>query len=128
MTITNKPNWKLAIGLPLCIFLACFFITLSSKFKLNQELLSNAIVIDLLITAPLAYFFAIRKSTVSKLTVVRVFIVGLLIAGLILNAHSNTLLYLIKTWVSPLIEAMIIFIIGRKFYVANKKARQSGKN
>lgn len=127
MAITNKTNWKLAIGLPLCIFLACFFITLSSRFKLNQQLLSNAVVIDLLITAPLAYFFAIRKSAVSKLTVVRVFIVGLLIASLILNARSNNLLYLIKTWVSPLIEGMIIFIIGRKFYIANKKARQSGK-
>jgi hypothetical protein len=128
MTITNRPNWKLAIGLPFCIFLTCFLITLSSTFKLNQELLSNAIVIDLLITAPLAYFFVIRKSTVSKLTVIRVFVVGLLIAGLILNAHSNTLLYLIKTWVSPIIETMILFIIGRKFYVANKKAQQTGKS
>src|SRR5450432_1123487 len=99
--ITHKPNWKLAIGLPLSIFLACFIISLSSAFKSNRELLSNAILIDLLITAPLVYFFAIRKSTVSKLTVIRVFIVGLLIASLILNAHSNILLYFIKTWISP---------------------------
>jgi hypothetical protein len=128
MTITNKPNWKLAVALPLCIFFACFLITFSSAFKLHREILSNAIVIDLLITAPLIYFFVIRKSAVSKLTVIRVFVVGLLIAGLILNAHSNTLLYLIKTWISPVIEAMIIFVIGRKFYVANKRAKQSGKN
>ena len=128
MTITTKPNWILAIGLPLCIFLACFFITLSSAFKLNRELLSNAIVIDLLITAPLAYFFAIRKTSVSKITVARIFIVGLLIAPLILNAHSNTLLHLIKIWVSPLIEGTVIFIIGRKFYIANKKVRQPGTN
>jgi hypothetical protein len=127
-TIPNKPNWILAIALPLCVFSACFFITLSSAFKLNQELLSNAIVMDLLITAPLAYFFVIRKSAVSKLTVIRVFVIGLLIAPLILNAHSNTLLHLIKIWVSPIIEGTVVFVIGRKFYVANKKARQPGTN
>ncbi|MEP6952029.1 MAG: hypothetical protein ABI863_22255 [Ginsengibacter sp.] len=128
MTITNKPNWLLAIGLPFCIFLACFFITLSSAFKLNADLLSNAIVIDLLITAPVVYFFAIRKSRVSKLSVARVFIVGLLIAPLILSAHSNAFLHFIKIWVSPLIEGTVIFIIGRKFYVANKKTGQPGTN
>jgi hypothetical protein len=128
MTIINKPNWKLASGVPACIFLACIIITLSSKFQLNQELLSNGILIDLLVTAPLAYFLIIRKSRVSKLTVARVFIAGLLIAGWILKAHSNTLLQIIKTWVSPVIEGMIIFFISRKFYVANKKSKQSGKN
>lgn len=128
MTTINKPNRILAIGLPVCIFLACFFVTLSSAFKLNPGLLSNAIVIDLLITAPLVYFFAIRKSTVSKVTVIRVFVVGLLIAPFILNSHSNTLLRLIKIWVSPIIEGAVIVIIGRKFYLANKEARQPGTN
>ena len=126
MTIPNKANWKLAIALPLFIFLTCFLITFSSVFKLNRELLSNAIVIDLLITAPMAYLFAIRRSTVSKFTATRVFVVGLLIAGLIVDAHSNPFLSLIKTWVSPLVEGMILFIIGRKFYIANKRARLSG--
>jgi hypothetical protein len=126
--ITNKPNWKLAIGLPLFVFTACFIITVSSPFKSNPALLSNAVVLDLLITAPLLYFFVIRKTTVSKLTVVRVFIAGLLIAGLILNTHSNTLLYCIKTWVSPVVEAAVIFTIGRKFYLANKRAKQAGKS
>jgi len=76
----------------------------------------------------LAYLFIIRKSPVSKLTVSRVFIAGLLVAGFILNVHSNPLLYLIKTWVSPLLEVMIVFIIGRKFYVANQRTRKAGKN
>lgn len=126
MTITSRPNWKLAIGLPTIVFLACFLVTLTSVFKLNRELLSNAIVIDLLITAPLIYFFAIRKSNVSKLTVIRVFVVGLLIASLILNSHSNILLHFIKIWVSPFVEGTILFFIGRRFYVANKKATQFG--
>ena len=128
MTVLHKPDWKLAIGIPACIFSACFLITLTPAFKSNHEWLSNAIMIDLLLTAPLAYLFIIRKSPVSKLTVSRVFIAGLLVAGFILNVHSNPLLYLIKTWVSPLLEVMIVFIIGRKFYVANQRTRKTGKN
>lgn len=126
--ITKRPNWKLAAGLPLLVFVSCFLVTLSTKFTTDTQLLSNAIVLDLLITAPLAYFFVIRKTTVPVLTVWRVFFTGLLIAGLILNTHANTLLYLIKTWISPVIEALVILTIGRKFYVANKNAKQSGEN
>ena len=126
--ITNKPDWRLALIAPLCIFLACFIITRSSKFALNQELLSNAILIDLTIIAPLAWFVIIRKSSISKLTVGRVFIAGLLIAGWLLKGQSGTLLQIVKTWVFPLIEGVVIILTGRKFYSANKKARQSGTN
>jgi len=126
IAINNKPNWKLAIGIPLFIFLTCFIITLCPKFKLNQALFSNAILIDLLITAPLAYFLVIRKTATPKLTVTRVFIAGLIVAGWILNAKSNTL-QTIKLWISPFIEAVVIFFIGRKFYIANKRSKQSGQ-
>ncbi|MEO8210199.1 MAG: hypothetical protein ABI840_06535 [bacterium] len=128
MTITNKPNWKLALGIPLCIFIACLIITLTSKFESNQELLSNAIIIDLIISAPLIYFLAIRKSNVSKLTVLRIFVIGVLIAGWILNDPSNVLLKFIKAWALPIIEGVIIFFIVRKFYIANRKAKLSGEN
>lgn len=130
MTIskTNKPNWTIAFGIPFLIFLSCLLITFSSKFTANNELLSNGILFDLIITAPLIYFLAIRKSNVSKLTVVRVFIVGLLFAGLILRSHSNPILQIIKTWISPLIELFVIFIICRKFYVANKNAKAANGN
>lgn len=125
---TNSPNWTIALGIPVLIFLSCFFITLTTKFKSNYELLSNAILIDILVVAPLVYFFAIRKSHISKVTVSRIFIVGLFVAGSILNAQSNILLQIIKTWVSPIIEGVVIFFIGRKFYIANKKAKEANSN
>jgi hypothetical protein len=125
ITSTNKPNWKIALGLPFVIFLGCFFITLTTKFKDNPGLLSNAILIDILVVAPLIYFLAIRKSNVSKLTVSRIFIAGLFVAGVILNAQSNPFLQIIKTWISPLIEAMVVFFIVSKFYIANKKAKEA---
>ena len=123
LSTTNKPNWKIALGIPCIVFLASFLITLTTKFKEHTELLSNAILIDVLLVAPLLYFLAIRKSNVSKLTVSRIFIAGLLVAGFILNAHSNPFLQIIKTWVSPLIEVVVISFIVSKFYVANKKAK-----
>ena len=128
MTVAIKPNWKLAIGLPLFVFAACFCITLTPVFKRSSSFLSNAIVLDLLVTAPLVYFLVIRKTSVPAITVFRVFILGLLLAGFILNSHSNTLLHVIKTWVSPFVEAAVIFFIGRKFYVANKQAKQDSRH
>ncbi len=126
MAITTKPNWSLAIGIPLIIFSACFLITFTKSYQVNQQLISNAIIGDLLITAPLAYLLLIRKSNVSKFTVIRIFIIGVIVSGLILNTHSNNLLHFIKTWVSPFIEATIIFFVVRKFYQANKSAKLSG--
>jgi uncharacterized membrane protein len=112
----------IALGLLFMIFLSCLLITFTSKFTASNLLLSNAFLGDLLITAPLIYFLAIRKSNVSKLTVFRVFVAGLLMAGLVMPLHSNPLLQFIKTWISPVIEALVIFIICKKFYAANKKA------
>lgn len=125
MTIfaTNKPNWTIALGIPFLIFLSCLFITFSSKFSANSDLLSYGVLADLLITAPLVYFLAIRKSNVSKLTVTRVFIAGLLFAGVILRSHPTPIFQVIKTWISPVLEAFVIFIIAKKFYVANKNAK-----
>ncbi len=126
--ISNKPNWKLAFGIPICISIACYLITLSAQFRSNPDMLSTAIVLDLVISAPLFYYLAIRKSSVSKLTVIRIFIAGVIIAGLILKSDSNYLLHIIKIWISPVAEAAVIFFIGRKFFLANKKAKLSGRN
>jgi len=126
MAATGKLNRSLAIIIPFIIFLSCFAITLTGKFNSNQLILSNAILGDLLITAPLAYFLLIRKSSVSAFTVIRVFVIGVFVAGIILNAQPNSLLHFIKTWISPLAEATIIFFVAKKFYDANKLAKQAG--
>ncbi len=127
-TAEHKPNWLASLTLPLLIFIACYFITLTEKFKSNNALLSTAILIDLIVIAPLIYFLVIRKSNVAKLTVTRVFIAGILVAGFILKPHSNYFFDVIKTWISPFIEAFVIFFIGRKFYTANKKAKAVNNN
>jgi hypothetical protein len=127
-TIINKPGLKTAFVLTSSIFLACFLITLTSKFATHPRILSNAILADLLITAPVAWLILVRKTQVSKLTALRVFIVGLLIAGWLLKGHQNMLLHFTKTWISPLIELFVIIFIVRKFHVANRKTKEAGVN
>lgn len=126
MAITGKLNRTLAIGVPFLIFLSCVVITFTRSFHSHSQILSNAILADLLITAPAVYFLLIRKTGISKLTVIRVFVMGVLVAGIILNVQSNSLLHFIKTWISPLAEVMLIFFVARKFYNANKLAMQTG--
>ena len=62
MATISKSKLKLAIAVPAFIFLACTFISFSTKYKTHQDQLSLAIILDLLITAPLAYYLIIRKT------------------------------------------------------------------
>lgn len=126
MNITNKPNRALAIGSPALIIVASIILSFTAVYKSNPTLISNAILGDLVITAPLVYFLLTRKTSVSKLSVIRVMMIGLLVAGLILNDPSNIYIHFLKYWVSPILESLIIFFVGRKFYVANRLAKNSG--
>ena len=121
MTYSKQPNWTLALGLPLLVALVCTVICFSPLFTLHPDRLSTGITLDLVLTAPLLYLWAIHKSTVSKMTVIRVFIVGLLVAGLLLHNRTHPLLTGIKTWISPMVEGWVLFLIGRKIYQARKK-------
>ncbi|MEO6819737.1 MAG: hypothetical protein ABI266_09275 [Ginsengibacter sp.] len=121
----HKPRWAIALGIPFFLFLCCFLITLTTKFKDHPALFSNAILIDIFVVAPFIYFLAIRKSAVSKWTVLRVFVSGLVVAGLILKSPSNIFLNLLETWIYPLLEGGLIFFVGRKFYIANKNAKKA---
>ena len=124
---TNKSNPAIALGIIFLIFLSCLLITFTARFKSHNELLSNAILADLLITAPFVYIFAIRKTNVSKTTVIRVIMAGIFFASLILRSQSNHFLQIIKTFVSPAIELLVIFFVCRKFYAAHKIAKAQQK-
>ncbi|MFT3823652.1 MAG: hypothetical protein QM731_07010 [Chitinophagaceae bacterium] len=81
--------------------------------------MSVAILADMLLVAPLIYFLATRKTSISKMSALRVFVLGLLVAGFILGS-SNPFLAFIKTWISPIVEGVIIVFIVKKFVKANK--------
>lgn len=110
--------------LPAFIFSFCILITFTQQFLLHPNTFATAIILDLCITAPLAYYLVIRKSQISRSTVLRVFIAGIFLAGILLPTNSS-LLKIIKTWISPVIEIGIIAILVKRFYVTNKRLKSS---
>ena len=125
--LPNKPNWTLAIGLPLLVMIACTILVFSPAFLWNASWMSTGVTLDLTITAPLLYFLVIRRSQVPRMTVVRVFIAGLVLAGLLLHNKPHFFLSLLKTWVAPLAEGLVLFLITKKFYQARRAAAALGE-
>lgn len=111
--------------LPALIFSSCILITFTQKFSLHPTAFATAITLDLIVTAPLAYYLVIRKSQTSRSNVLRVFMAGIFLAGILLPANSHSLLKFIKTWISPLIEISVIIFLAKRFYVTNKRLRTS---
>jgi len=122
MTTSPHPNWPLALGLPLAVFIACTVIVFSTLFTMNTSHLSTAVVLDLTVTAPLLYFLVIRKTRVPRASVIRVFVVGVLVAGLLLGTRSP-LLHGIKTWISPVVEAAVVITVVLKFRQARRQVK-----
>lgn len=123
MTAVNKPGLFKLIGIPAVVFIACTCITFSSKFKEHPDQLSLAVIADLMLTAPLAYFIFIRKTAVPKISVLRVFMAGIVLAGILLSKNDSRVLSILKTWVSPLVEFTLIGFIVWKFYKANQHVK-----
>ncbi|MBN9382816.1 MAG: hypothetical protein J0H74_18770 [Chitinophagaceae bacterium] len=122
MTISPRPNWTLALGLPLLVFITCTIIVFSPLFALNISRISTAVALDLTVTAPLLYFLVIRKTGMSRVSVIRVFTVGALAAGLLLG-HRNPLLHGIRTWISPVVETVVIAAVVWKIRQVRRQTK-----
>jgi hypothetical protein len=123
MATISKSRLTLAVGIPALIFTACTLITFSAKFHNHSSQLTVGIILDLLLIAPLTYYFVIRNTSVSKMTVLRVFMAGTIVATLILSKSDSQLLSIIKTRIAPLIEISIVGFIIVKFYTARKNLK-----
>ena len=121
MTTAVRGKLTRAASLSAIIFLACILITFTPAFKTHPQL-SIPLLLDLLVTAPLAYFLVIRRSAIPKITVLRVGMIGIFIATLVLSKSDAAVFTFIKIWVSPLVETTLIGWIVWKFYAAKKQA------
>ena len=128
MTLTKKQTFSLAFSSVLFIYLACTIIAYTTKFQLYPDKISLAIILDLLITAPVVYYLVIRRLAISRISTLRIFLIGVLIAGLILSKTDNQFLRIIKTWISPAIELSLIGYIIRKFRKATAAVREKENN
>ncbi len=122
----KSPNWKFALGLPSVVFICCILIVLSPIYKTHKDLLSVAVILDLIISAPLLYYIAIYNTTASKKTVTRVFMIGLLLGGFIIGNNETIFLISIKHWIAPLIEIWVVYSIITTYNNAKKTALSAG--
>ncbi len=117
-----KLRISFAFGIPALIFIACFLISHTSKFREHSDKISIAILLDLLVVAPLAYFLMIRKSAKSKFTVLRVFMAGVIFSSFLLSGINSQVIGIVKIWIAPLAEIVLTVFIVWKFYIANEIA------
>jgi len=62
----------------------------------NIKRISSVILLDILVTAPLAYWLAIRKTCIKNSTVIRVVVVGIVVARFVLRHTNNNYSPIIK--------------------------------
>lgn len=119
----SKSRYFLSFFLPALIFLFCILFTYTQQFLVHPHAFATAITLDLSVTASLACYLVIRKTQISRLMVLRVLVAGIFLAGVLLPNNSYSLLKIIKTWISPLIEIFIISLLVKRFYVTNKRLK-----
>jgi len=125
MLALSKSRLFLCFLVPALIFLSCILITFTQKYLLHPNAFATAITLDLSVTTSFVYYLIIRKSKISRLTVLSVFTAGIFLAGILLPNNGHSLLKIIKTWISPLVEITVITLLVKRFYVTNKRLKSS---
>lgn len=118
MILSRK--WRL--GLPAFLFLGLAAMTF---YEPLPDPLAIAITADLVVTVPLLYWLLIYPTQIPKTTVIPVLFIGVLIGTFTLPQEQQYYLTLVKTWVLPVLELLVLGTIlykvhqARKWYQAN---------
>jgi len=118
----------LKFGIPLLIILFLVILPKTSAFQSAPADMSVAILLDLLITVPIVYFFIIRKTKIPKFTVIYPFLIGILIAGFIIPIEYQALLSKVKFIAVPLIEVGLVSVLIYKIVQLNKSFKRQANN
>jgi len=122
--LTKTNNYPLIFGILISLIIGLIWITFTDSFIKNKETLSNAIIIDFLITIPIIYFFLIRKKNIPKLTTISIFVIGIIISSFVIPKENQQLLNFITTWFVPILEIAIAILVISKIRYALKRIRQ----
>ena len=95
------------------VFGLAYLITQLSLFSIHPEL-STAIAIDLVVTAPLFYYLAIRKTRIPKLTVLTVAGIGVVFGTYLLPSDQQQLFGYLLVYGLPVLELGLFGFIGYK--------------
>ncbi len=126
-TTTKISSSLLIFGIPLLIISSMILIASSKLFQNDPHAMSIGLTIDLLFTAPIIYFFLIKKKNIPKITMVPFFVLGLVVASNIIPKEHQSLLSWIKTWIFPLVELGIGVFAFYKVRQTLKQYRENAK-
>lgn len=107
----NIQKKTIIFGVPLLIIGLLVFISQTSWFQINPNILSIGITFDLLLTVPIVYFLLIRKTKIPKTTIVPILILGVIICSIIIPSENQQYLSLFKFWILPVIELFVFSFV-----------------
>jgi hypothetical protein len=99
-----------------------------NSFLISQPLMASAITFDLVITLPIAYWFFVRKTKISRLTVGAFVTFGIILASVILPADNRQFLNYLTYFVFPVAELGLLAYAGFIIYRARKTYESLIKN
>ena len=118
----------LTFGIPFLLILSMVFLAQSSWFLKYPDALAIGIILDLVLTIPLVYYFLIRKKDIPKTTVISLFGFGILVASFIIPKEQQAVLSIAKKIIFPVLELGVLsflFLKARKTYLEYNKVKNS---
>lgn len=117
-------NIFVVFSIPALLILSLIWLVQSPYFKSYPEPLSNAIILDLLLTIPIIYYLLIKKKKIPKTTIIPIFFIGMLVGFSIIPSQYQSPLYFVKTWILPFIELGVLAYATYKIFKAAKLFRK----
>lgn len=124
MTTSVKLSY-LKLSIPILIVLFLVILTRTIGFQQSPDELSIGVLLDLLVTIPVLFYFLIRNTQVPKITVCYTFLAGLLLASFIIPADEQQLLSKVKVIAIPIIEIGIVSMLLFKMSRLSKSLKKS---
>jgi hypothetical protein len=99
----------------------------SPRFVEDASLLAIPVTIDFLLLMPLGYLWLIWRTSIPKFTVIPVFVGALALAFFLLPTQFHTPLNWVHTWLLPVVELVVLSIVGRKVYFLSQQVKNQKK-
>lgn len=115
IAIIDRNTYLLAFGITALIFIVSISLAFSPFIIAHPEI-AVGITYDLTLTSPLLYLFFIRKTKIPNTTVVPILIIGIILASYIIPAEQQFHLSLIKGWLLPVVEILLLSYVGLSIY------------
>ena len=110
----TRTSNTITFGIPLLIVAISVLLTFHLKNSVHSIALTNGILADLLLTAPITYALLIRKKNIPKITIVPFITGGILLASIFIPIELQGNLSTIKSFLLPVVEIVVLSLLVHK--------------